>query len=101
MPSTYVYPPSLLDALPISEHYDQIAHFPTSFRAKTSILIPELNLYYLAVQLRDKYGGLCPERDRKSTRLNSSHITNSYAVVCLQKKTILRCAECCARARAR
>src|SRR5437773_9145200 len=26
--------------------------------------------------------------DRKSTRLNSSHITISYAVVCLKKKTI-------------
>src|SRR5437773_9693050 len=25
-------------------------------------------------------------RDRKSTRLNSSHITNSYAVFCLKKK---------------
>src|SRR6266540_6335863 len=25
-------------------------------------------------------------RDRKSTRLNSSHITTSYAVFCLQKK---------------
>src|SRR5437773_9309866 len=27
-----------------------------------------------------------PCRDRKSTRLNSSHITNSYAVFCLKKK---------------
>src|SRR5437773_8849040 len=27
-----------------------------------------------------------PERDRKSTRLNSSHITISYAVFCLKKK---------------
>src|SRR5437773_9610720 len=26
-------------------------------------------------------------RDRKSTRLNSSHITFSYAVFCLKKKT--------------
>src|SRR5437773_3466287 len=26
--------------------------------------------------------------DRKSTRLNSSHITNSYAVFCLKKKKI-------------
>src|SRR5437773_3612286 len=26
--------------------------------------------------------------DRKSTRLNSSHITNSYAVFCLKKKNI-------------
>src|SRR5437773_7810791 len=29
------------------------------------------------------------ERDRKSTRLNSSHITISYAVFCLKKKTTL------------
>src|SRR5437867_4929611 len=28
-------------------------------------------------------------RDRKSTRLNSSHRTISYAVFCLKKKTIL------------
>src|SRR6266511_3666444 len=27
-----------------------------------------------------------PLRDRKSTRLNSSHVKNSYAVICLQKK---------------
>src|SRR5690625_5816577 len=27
-----------------------------------------------------------PERDRKSTRLNSSHVANSYAVFCLKKK---------------
>src|SRR6266851_3301360 len=27
-----------------------------------------------------------PATDRKSTRLNSSHITSSYAVVCLKKK---------------
>src|SRR5690625_7046362 len=27
------------------------------------------------------------ERDRKSTRLNSSHVTISYAVYCLKKKT--------------
>src|SRR5690625_5376567 len=27
------------------------------------------------------------EEDRKSTRLNSSHVAMSYAVVCLKKKT--------------
>src|SRR5437870_7553541 len=27
-----------------------------------------------------------PERDRKSTRLNSSHVASSYAVFCLKKK---------------
>src|SRR5437667_5072641 len=29
------------------------------------------------------------EIDRKSTRLNSSHITISYAVFCLKKKTMI------------
>src|SRR3712207_8832378 len=29
----------------------------------------------------------CPYRDRKSTRLNSSHANISYAVFCLKKKT--------------
>src|SRR5256885_3931273 len=28
-----------------------------------------------------------PDRDRKSTRLNSSHLVISYAVFCLKKKT--------------
>src|SRR5690625_5791741 len=27
-----------------------------------------------------------PDQDRKSTRLNSSHVANSYAVFCLKKK---------------
>src|SRR3712207_7785383 len=31
-------------------------------------------------------GGLRPGRDRKSTRLNSSHANISYAVFCLKKK---------------
>src|SRR5437773_9524757 len=31
-------------------------------------------------------GGRRRRRDRKSTRLNSSHITISYAVFCLKKK---------------
>src|SRR5437773_5871248 len=33
-------------------------------------------------------GGHQRHRDRKSTRLNSSHITISYAVFCLKKKKI-------------
>ena len=32
-----------------ADHYDRIGHVPTSFRAKTGILVPELNRYYLAV----------------------------------------------------
>src|SRR5258708_1784096 len=44
---------------------------------------------------RHGYAPICPacdrahdERDRKSTRLNSSHQIISYAVFCLKKKTI-------------
>src|SRR2546426_2226953 len=32
-----------------------------------------------------------PKRDRKSTRLNSSHLVISYAVFCLKKKKIKIC----------
>src|SRR5439155_18277660 len=32
-------------------------------------------------------GTVAPARDRKSTRLNSSHVASSYAVFCLKKKT--------------
>src|SRR3712207_7022679 len=35
-------------------------------------------------------GSSCSSRDRKSTRLNSSHANISYAVFCLKKKTVLR-----------
>src|SRR5690625_5912274 len=33
------------------------------------------------------HGDLPPDEDRKSTRLNSSHVAISYAVFCLKKKT--------------
>src|SRR5690606_41613230 len=43
-------------------------------------------------RLRGLRGGLSPgvppsRQDRKSTRLNSSHVKTSYAVFCLKKKT--------------
>jgi hypothetical protein len=37
-----------------ADHYDQVGHIPTSFRAKTAILVPELNRYYLAVPHHEK-----------------------------------------------
>ena len=32
-----------------ADHYDQIAHVPTAFKARTSILVPEWKKYYLAI----------------------------------------------------
>src|SRR6266496_3945101 len=37
--------------------------------------------------LKDPNDGACLGEDRKSTRLNSSHVEISYAVFCLKKKT--------------
>src|SRR5438067_3509289 len=37
---------------------------------------------------RDRAAGARAPRDRKSTRLNSSHVSISYAVFCLKKKTV-------------
>jgi hypothetical protein len=36
-----------------TDHYSLLAHVPGSFRAKTAILVPELNRYYLAVPHHD------------------------------------------------
>src|SRR5256884_9398805 len=41
--------------------------------------------------LFDVIGWCWPQRDRKSTRLNSSHGYISYAVFCLKKKTQIGC----------
>src|SRR5438477_3184148 len=35
---------------------------------------------------REAHDQAVPDRDRKSTRLNSSHMSISYAVFCLKKK---------------
>src|SRR5256885_7337060 len=59
-----------------------------------------------ARQLAAHLGPAGPHRDRKSTRLNSSHLVISYAVFCLKKKkkssdpmsAALRHAVCCALA---
>jgi hypothetical protein len=37
-----------------ADHYDQAGHIPTAFRAKTAILVPELNRFYLMVPHHEK-----------------------------------------------
>src|SRR5690606_42064058 len=43
-------------------------------------------LSFLQPGAADEGGGGDPRQDRKSTRLNSSHVKISYAVFCLKKK---------------
>src|SRR5207249_12027373 len=80
-----LYTHSLHDALPISSHdpelrLDQHGHPPE--RRCFPLLRPrgrERAARNIAVRE--------DVRDRKSTRLNSSHVSISYAVFCLKKKT--------------
>src|SRR5437773_7679142 len=70
--ATEIYPLSLHDALPIYAR-----------GRRTVVIIDEAQNLSMEVleELR-----LVDDEDRKSTRLNSSHITISYAVFCLKKK---------------
>src|SRR5699024_12362048 len=81
----HIYTLSLHDALPISLIFLDIlgTDFQTERHTLHLILgkLPAGAL--LAVIQLDAEGFL----DRKSTRLNSSHVSISYAVFCLKKKT--------------
>src|SRR3712207_8310675 len=91
--TTEIYTLSLHDALPIylSAWNKNSANFPVSRSrpvplfgtpraAHGYLLRPEESVFVTHEAMR-RY-----ERDRKSTRLNSSHANISYAVFCLKKK---------------
>src|SRR5256885_17191835 len=78
--TTEIYTLSLHDALPIYDAapHDAVRYKMVSKRKGASMRINHTNYF----QQND--------RDRKSTRLNSSHLVISYAVFCLKKKKIQR-----------
>src|SRR5690349_23443131 len=83
-PATEIYTLSLHDALPISVN---VAATRQAVRSPSAAIAPSRR-----AGLTD--GGRSPPApaqtargDRKSTRLNSSHVEISYAVFCLKKKT--------------
>src|SRR5438309_6085325 len=69
--TTEIYTLSLHDALPISM---LVGNLGSKYRFAYGVLGDQVNL------------GSRLEGDRKSTRLNSSHSSISYAVFCLKKK---------------
>src|SRR5437773_2156723 len=82
---TEIYTLSLHDALPISPPREA----PHPRCTGTSRYRGRGARYRSAAKPRGSLRctrGDAPARDRKSTRLNSSHITISYAVFCLKKK---------------
>src|SRR5699024_12718360 len=83
-----IYTLSLHDALPIWPK-QQLPRYPKRIAVVTSPsgavirdIITTVKRRYPIAQLV-----LFPTLDRKSTRLNSSHVSISYAVFCLKKKT--------------
>src|SRR6266850_3179162 len=66
--TTEIYTLSLHDALPTCDQMARAATVPSAL-----INVP-------------RCGSRISSRDRKSTRLNSSHLVISYAVFCLKKK---------------
>src|SRR5207253_10246233 len=95
--TTQLYPLSLHDALPISSSSIQAAARRVRYalpRLRPGVAIPlrgESPLHAARRSLGEARRLASPSRrfarDRKSTRLNSSHVAISYAVFCLKKKT--------------
>src|SRR5439155_25619040 len=79
--TTEIYTLSLHDALPISiltgSHLGPLTEFDAIGRVVRTT--PSYQIVFDA-------GGQIISQDRKSTRLNSSHVAISYAVFCLKKK---------------
>src|SRR5690606_39989288 len=51
-----------------------------------SVTVPVEALDIGSIKRKQRVTVVLPDRDRKSTRLNSSHVKISYAVFCLKKK---------------
>src|SRR5256885_5102536 len=58
--------------------------FELNFGAAIPADVMMRSLQLICEQVMPRFN--CNERDRKSTRLNSSHLVISYAVFCLKKK---------------
>src|SRR5256885_4014719 len=90
--TTEIYTLSLHDALPISTCLFKTngggyqTHMSIGLRKVPQGLTGDrINLFRVQSQVISPF-----QQDRKSTRLNSSHLVISYAVFCLKKKNIHR-----------
>src|SRR3712207_8826966 len=86
--TTEIYTLSLHDALPICfADREPARHSETSAVAlKCGLSDPPSGGFGVGTNLRNSCPPRLSCRDRKSTRLNSSHANISYAVFCLKKK---------------
>src|SRR5688572_31076687 len=81
--TTVIYTLSLHDALPISQAFEDSNGNPNPCFCGACVINTSLNCRTIIDSVT--------WRDRKSTRLNSSHSQISYAVFCLKKKSSATC----------
>src|SRR5256885_13176824 len=88
--TTEIYTLSLHDALPISLYRIRGMHFANTLRSfEKSSLVQTVMSFGKSVSCALPHPTIrfhISISDRKSTRLNSSHLVISYAVFCLKKK---------------
>src|SRR5699024_12834708 len=93
-----LYPLSLHDALPIFGHASSKSKrfYPWTLKngeycvhtaRKHVAILSRIKQLRVRRKRRNQPYSQSTDRDRKSTRLNSSHVSISYAVFCLKKKT--------------
>src|SRR5207248_11260100 len=94
--TTEIYTLSLHDALPIYHLRQKLSGLPHEWITLEILVLARRLPYEHQARFRipypedDDLQGYPFVGDRKSTRLNSSHRTISYAVFCLKKKNSLR-----------
>src|SRR5699024_11669972 len=92
-PNTDIYTLSLHDALPIYmevvvfERNDNVSFLSCGIALYIGEVVKDAqSLFYSNPEELESLGAKVHMEDRKSTRLNSSHVSISYAVFCLKKK---------------
>src|SRR5690349_23208468 len=85
-PSSTLFPyTTLFRSRELAEHFHHRGAGADDL-AEAFVLELALELLLVGAQGREQHRVLQDQRDRKSTRLNSSHVEISYAVFCLKKK---------------
>src|SRR5699024_11583120 len=99
-PSSQVHPPpptstllpytTLFRSLELDEETQALLDLRQHFLLEHLAQRPEVTITYFEPDARKEGGSYqtitIGNRDRKSTRLNSSHVSSSYAVFCLKKR---------------
>src|SRR5688572_31390463 len=93
-PSSTLFPYTTLFRSDVQREQRDLEVLPTRDRmagkAGSFFQLPPRHLTAVSRILTTKAGRVASIRDRKSTRLNSSHSQTSYAVFCLKKKNSIR-----------